>query len=310
MNGFWKWLAAVAAASSTAVAATDPQPTRYGFSTCDGARLFHREAGERSRPTLLLLHGNPSSSQMFRDLIPLLADDFHLVAPDYPSFGTSEAPAPATFAYTFEHLSNCIEALMDSMGVKSYSLYMQDFGVPVGFRMAMRQPERVRAMVIQNGILSPAKDESGNWLLPFFERRDAAAEKRLRNSYASSSITRKYYELGAADPARISPDTWQSDQHVLDQPGVRDARVELMYDYRNNITAWPAWRAYLRDERPPTLIVWGRQDPIFPVEHALAMVEEHPQAELHLLNGGHFVLEERAALVAELIREFHQRIKP
>ena len=299
--------AAALVAAAHALAAHDPQPVRYGFAACDGTRIFYREAGDRARPTLLLLHGNPSSSYMFRDLIPLLADDFHLVAPDYPSFGSSETPPPAKFAYTFEHVSMCVEALIDGLGVKRYGLYMQDFGVPVGFRMALRHPERIEALVVQNGIVSPAKDETGNWLLPFFANRDPAAEKRLRNSYTSSSITRKYYELGAAELERIPPDTWQADQYVLDQPGVRDARVEFMYDHRNNITAWPSWRAYLREKQPPTLVIWGRQDPIFGTEHAFTFLDEHPKAELHLVNGGHFMLEERAGLVATLIRDFYRR---
>jgi len=310
MKGMGRWIAAAALGLGTAAhaASLDIQPAHYGFATCDGARIFYREAGDRARPTLLLLHGNPSSSLMFRDLIALLAGEFHLVAPDYPSYGLSDAPAPGKFAYTFEHVSKCVESLVDGLGVKSYGLYMQDFGVPVGMRMVMRRPERLTALIVQNGIISPAKDESDNWLLPFFERRDPVAEKRLRNSYTSANITRKYYELGAADLARISPDTWIADQYALDQPGVRDARVELMYDYRNNITAWPSWRAYLREKKPPTLVVWGRQDPIFPEEHAMTYLEEHPGAEVHLVSGGHFMLEERAGLVAELIRDFYRRV--
>jgi len=312
MKGMGRWIAGMALGlgSVAHAAPAEVQPVRYGFATCDGAKIFYREAGDRARPTLLLLHGNPSSSHMFRDLIALLAGEFHLVAPDYPSYGQSDAPSPDKFAYTFEHVSQCVESLVDGLGVKSYGLYMQDFGVPVGMRMVMRHPGRARALIVQNGIISPAKDESDNWLLPFFRDRDAAAEKRLRNSYTSANITRKYYELGASDLSRISPDNWIADQYVLDQPGVRDARVELMYDYRNNITAWPSWRAYLREKKPPTLVVWGRQDPIFPEEHAMTYLEEHPGAEVHLVTGGHFMLEERAGLVAELIRDFWRRVPP
>ena len=302
---------AVALASHGAYAAGfdgNRQTVHYRFITADGVKFFLREAGDPAKPTIVLLHGNPSSSHMFRDLMPLLATDFHVIAPDYPAHGFSDVPSPAAFAYTFDHLSTCIESIVEQLGVKSYSLYMMDFGVPVGFRIAVRHPERIESLVVQNGIIhGPKQEDADDWLKPFFDRRDPAAEKRLRNSYTTAQITRKYYELGAQRLERISPDAWIADQYVLDQPGVRDARVELMYDYRNNVTAWPSWQAYLREKQPPTLIVWGRQDPIFSVDQALAYLDELPNAELHLLDGGHFMLEEHAALVAGLIREFHRR---
>ena len=231
-------------------------------------RIFYREAGPSDAPHVLLLHGFPSSSHMFRDLIPALADKFHVVAPDYPGFGHSDMPAPGAFAYTFDHLADVIDTFTARVGLDRYALYVQDYGAPVGFRLAVRHPERIRALVIQNG---NAYDEGlrefwdpikAYWQDPTGPNRDGLAKALELES------TRWQYLQGARRPERISPDGWLIDQALLDRPGNKEIQLQLFYSYGTNPPRYAEWQAYFRRHQPPTLIVWGKNDPIFPAEGA------------------------------------------
>ena len=281
--------------------------TTYHTRTVDGLSVFYREAGDPANPTLVLLHGYPSSSFMFRDLMPRLADRFHLVAPDYPAFGHSAAPGTAEFAYTFDHLTDVTERFLDALGLTRCSLYLQDYGAPIGFRLACRRPERVEALVVQNG---NAYEEgfTAAWAAfrALWQDRSDATEAAVREFF-SPETTRFFYTAGTRDPGALSPDTWTLDQSLLDRPANRAAQMELFYDYRTNPPLYPAWQAYLREHRPPTLIVWGRNDPFFGPEGATAFGRDLPGAEMHLLDTGHFALEEDGEVIAGHIRAFFDR---
>ena len=272
----------------------------------DGIKVFYREAGPADAPVLLLLHGFPTSSHMFRDLMPKLADRWRVVAPDYPGYGFSDAPPAAEFGYTFERLTDVIERFTDKLGLRQYSLYMQDFGGPVGFRLAMRRPGRVQALIVQNAVahaeglsdaLAPARR--------FWANRNAETEKAMRELFTLET-TRFQYLHGAARPERVSPDSWTLDQALLERPGNAEIQLALLYDYRNNLARYPAWQAYLREQRPPMLVVWGVNDPFFTVAGANAYKRDVPEAELHFFGGGHFMLEEYSTEVAAIINRFLQ----
>ncbi|MBZ4419829.1 alpha/beta fold hydrolase [Myxococcus sp. RHSTA-1-4] len=284
------------AASASAVA--------YRTVKVDGLDIFYREAGPRDAPTVLLLHGFPTSSHMFRNLIPALADRYHVVAPDFPGFGQSSMPAVGEFEYSFERLSRVMERFTEAVGLGSYSLYLMDYGAPVGFRLAARHPGRVEALIIQNGnayneglreFWEPVK---AYWREPSPKNRDA-----LRG-LLTLDATRWQYTHGVRDVTRISPDTWTLDQRLLDRLGNQDIQLALFYDYRTNVPLYPQWQAYLRKHQPPTLIVWGKNDHIFPAEGATPYLRDLKGAELHLLDTGHFALEEDGAVIAGHMRRF------
>jgi pimeloyl-ACP methyl ester carboxylesterase len=271
-RGFLGGSAAVAAATlggvrvtgaAQAQATRDAQPTFYRTTTVADLTIFYREAGDPSAPTILLLHGFPSSSHMFRDLIPLLADRFHLVAPDYPGFGHSDAPAANEFAYTFDHLADVMEGFVDAMELDSYSLYVQDFGAPVGFRLATRRPSQIASLIVQNGNAyeEGITDLVRPQLVAFGERpRTALSEQPVRNIFTLESTIFQYTE-GVRDRARISPDAWTVDQVFLDRPGNDEIQLSLFHDYHSNLERYPEWHAYFRESQPPTLIVWGKNRP-------------------------------------------------
>ncbi len=296
-----------AAALAVPLIAEASPPTAYRHVEVDGVRIFYREAGPVDAPHVLLLHGFPSSSHMFRDLIPALADRFHVVAPDYPGFGHSDMPAPDAFAYTFDHLADVIDSFTARVGLDRYALYVQDYGAPVGFRLAVRHPERIRALVIQNG---NAYDEGlrefwnpikAYWQDPTGPNRDGLAKALELES------TRWQYLQGARRPERISPDGWLTDQALLDRPGNKDIQLQLFYSYRTNPPRYAEWQAYFRRYQPPALIVWGRNDPIFPAEGAQPYTRDLKDVELHLLDTGHFALEEEGDTIARLMRAFLER---
>ena len=271
----------------------------------DGLNIFYREAGPRDAPTILLLHGFPTSSHMFRDLLPWLADRFHVVAPDYPGYGHSDAPSAEALPYSFEKFADVIERFTEKLGVERYSLYMQDFGGPVGMRLATRHPERIEALIVQNAVaheegLSP---EGFTPARAYWARRNAETEAPMRQ-ILTLETTKFQYMHGAGDPAKISPDSWTFDQALLDRPGNAEIQLALLYDYRNNPPSYPKWQAYLRQHQPPTLIAWGKNDPFFTTAGAEGFKRDVPEAELHFFDAGHFMLEEHAAEVAELIKAF------
>jgi pimeloyl-ACP methyl ester carboxylesterase len=280
----------------------------YRTAVVDGLNIFYREAGPTDRPAIVLLHGFPTSSHMFRDLIPALADRYHVIAPDYPGFGYSDAPPVEKFDYTFEHLTDIVDHFLEQKGLKSYSLYVQDYGSPIGFRLAVRHPERVQAIISQNGNaydegLSPFWAET---LYPFWKERNAQTEVNAA-ALADLASTKFQYETGVRDIAHISPDAWSHAQAGLDRPGNRAIQLEIIYDYRKNPPLYPSWHEYLRKHQPPVLAVWGKNDPIFSAPGAKAFRRDVPKAEVHLLNTGHFALEEDGDEIASLIRDFLAR---
>ena len=296
-----------AAAVALPLSAGAAPPTAHRYVDVDGVRVFYREAGPADAPHVLLLHGFPASSHMFRNLIPALADRYHVVAPDYPGFGHSDMPSPDAFAYTFDHLADVVDAFTARVGLDRYALYVQDYGAPIGFRLAVRHPERVRALVIQNG---NAYDEGlgefwdpikAYWKDPGGANREAVAKG------LAPEATKWQYLQGMRHPERVSPDAWLIDQALLDRPGNREIQLQLFYSYRSNPPLYPAWQAYFRAYQPPALIVWGRNDPIFPAEGARPYTRDLKDVELHLLDTGHFALEEEGDTIARLMVAFLDR---
>jgi pimeloyl-ACP methyl ester carboxylesterase len=279
--------------------------TFYRKAQVDGLSLFYREAGPEGAPTVVLLHGFPSSSHMYRNLIPLLATQYHVIAPDYPGFGYSDAPPADEFGYTFDHLAKIVDQFLEQKGIDTYSIYIQDYGSPVGFRLATAHPERVQAVISQNG---NAYDEGlsafwGEYLAPYWEQRNGETEAKMRG-LLSLDATKMQYLTGVRDAEQVSPDAWQHDQALLDRAGNNEIQLDLFYDYRNNLPLYPAWHEYLRTHRPPVLLVWGKNDEIFIEPGARAFLRDQPQAELHLLDTGHFALEEDAETIGRLILDF------
>jgi pimeloyl-ACP methyl ester carboxylesterase len=290
-------------ASHTVTQAATPS-TQHKTITINGLEIFYREAGPEGAPTILLLHGFPTSSHMFRSLIPALADRFHVVAPDYPGFGASSMPAVGEFDYTFDGLTDVVEAFAEELGLGSYSLYLMDYGAPIGFRLATRHPERVRALIVQNG---NAYDEGLRefWvpLKAYWKERTEENAEPLRG-LLTLDATKWQYTHGVRDVAAISPDSWAIDQSRLDRPGNQEIQLQLFYSYGSNPPLYPEWQAWLREYQPPTLIVWGQNDQIFPAEGAHPYKRDLENLEFHLLDTGHFALEEDGARIAALMRDF------
>jgi putative NADH-flavin reductase/pimeloyl-ACP methyl ester carboxylesterase len=280
----------------------------------NGLRIFYREAeAPEGAPTLLLLHGFPSGSHQFRRLIDALGGRFRLIAPDYPGFGHSDSPASSTaggsFAYSFDALADVIEGFCRVLGLDRFALYAFDFGAPVGFRLATRHPDWIAGLVIQNGNVY----EAG--LSPFareftaIRREHEGAESRVRD-ILTLAATRDQYLHGAGDPEAIAPDGWTLDSHFLELPGRKPIQVDLAFDYHRNVELYPQWQAWLREHRPPTLVLWGRGDPFFVEAGAVAFKDDVPDAEVHVFDTGHFALEDRLGEIAPLIGSFLERTWP
>ena len=291
---------------------TQASPTFYKTITIDGLRIFYREAGPKHAPTILLLHGFPASSFMYRDLIGQLAGRFHVIAPDYPGFGYSEAPSARTFPYTFDHLADIIEKLTDQLGLNTYALYMQDFGGPVGFRLASRHPSKVSALIVQNANAYEEGLPDSFWkpARALWQDPSPANFDTIRNAALSDSALEWNYTHGVQELERINPDSWVLQRALVNRPGNKDIMLALLYDYRNNLTQYARWHEYFRAHQPPMLIVWGKHDAIFPAEGAHAYLRDLPRAELHLLDTGHFALEDKGAEIARLLLDFVDRTTP
>lgn len=288
-------------------AATVPV-THYNTRTIDGVKIFYREAGPADAPVLLLLHGFPTSSHMFRNLIPLLADRYHVIAPDFPGFGHSDAPDHTRFDYTFAHLADLVDKLTVSLGVDRYSMYVMDYGAPVGYRLAIKHPERVQTLVVQNGNAYVEGLDNGFWApVKVYWADPSQAQRETLNGLVTPAITKFQYTDGVGDLSRISPDNWTIDQALLDRPGNRDIQLDLFRDYGTNVPLYPQFQAFFRDKKPPTLIVWGKNDKIFPEAGAHPYMRDLPDAEMHILDTGHFALEEKLDVMAPLIRDFLDR---
>lgn len=278
--------------------------TQHKTVEIDGLEIFYREAGHPDAPAILLLHGFPTSSHMFRNLIPALSDRFHLIAPDYPGFGNSAMPDVDKFEYTFDNLTDVMEKFSDKLGLKRYSLYVMDYGAPVGFRLADRYPERVDSLIVQNG------NAYVEGLREFWDpirtywKEPTTEHARPLAGFISPEGVKWQYTHGVRDKASISPDNWNVDLRHLTRDGNPEIQLALFYDYQNNVPHYPAWQAYFRKHQPPTLIVWGRNDYIFPAEGAYPYKRDLRNLEFHLLDTGHFALEEDGDLIAKLIRRF------
>jgi pimeloyl-ACP methyl ester carboxylesterase len=290
--------------SATQVA---PPVVHYRTVRIDGVDVFYREAGPADGPVVLLLHGFPTSSHMFRRLIPALADRYHVIAPDYPGFGESAAPDHTQFSYTFAHYADLMDSLVSRLGASRYALYLMDYGAPVGYRLALKHPERVSALIIQNGnayteglraFWDPIK---AYWAEPTPAHREAIG------FLVSRATTTFQYTDGVSDVSRIDPDNVGHDQPLLDRPGNRDIQLDLFLDYGTNVPLYPAFQAFFRQWQPPTLIVWGKNDKIFPAEGAAPYLRDLPHAEYHLLDTGHFVLEDQFDVAEPLIHDFLDR---
>lgn len=281
--------------------------THYRTTVVDGVSIFFREAGPADGPVVLLLHGFPTSSHMFRNLIPALADRYHVIAPDYPGFGQSAAPDHTQFAYTFGRYADLIDGFLQQMGPQRYAMYVMDYGAPVGFRLALKHPERVSALIVQNG---NAYDEG---LKAFWDPikvywADGSQAHRDALSFPVDPATTKFqYTDGVQDLSRIDPDNWLHDQVLLDRPGNKDIQLDLFRDYGSNVPLYPKFQAFFRERKPPTLIVWGQNDKIFPADGAAPYLRDLPDAELHLIDTGHFALEDKLDVMVPLIRNFVDR---
>lgn len=289
---------------------TNPKQTRYKSRQVGEVDVFYREAGPADAPVILLLHGFPTASHMFRDLIPLLADRYRLVAPDLPGFGQTKAPPRGTFDYTFDRLADVIEGFTKALSLNQYTLYIFDYGAPVGLRLAMRHPDRVFAIISQNGnaYVDGFSDQWGPWEAYWRDASDANREA-CRPSLSPDTIRNWQYGTGA-DRERLSPDGYELDIAYMARPGAEDIQLDLIRDYRTNVALYPAFQSYFREHQPPLLAVWGRHDPAFIPAGAKAYKRNLPQAEVHLLEAGHFALETHAGEIATLIRAFLDRVLP
>jgi pimeloyl-ACP methyl ester carboxylesterase len=284
-----------------------PPVTHYRTRLVDGIKIFYREAGPPSAPTILLLHGFPTSSHMFRNLIPELADRYHVIAPDFPGYGQSDMPDRATFSYTFDHFGQLVDGLLNQLGVTRYAMYVMDYGAPVGWRLALGHPERITALIVQNGnAYEEGLKEFWNPIKAYWSDHSQEHRKALYVLVAPET-TKFQYTDGVSDLSRIAPDNWLQDQALLDRPGNAEIQMDLFYDYRTNLPLYPAVQAYFRKHQPPTLIVWGKNDKIFPADGAHPYKRDLPKVEFHLIDSGHFVLEDKADEVVPLIRNFLNR---
>jgi pimeloyl-ACP methyl ester carboxylesterase len=297
-------------ASSVAAAPAAMVPVivpNYHTATVEGTKIFYAEAGPKDAPVVLLLQGFPTSSHQFRKLMPLLADRYHVIAPDYPGFGESDAPDHDKFEYSFAHYATLMDGLLGQLGAKRYAIYLFDYGAPVGYRLALKHPERVSAMIVQNG---NAYDEGlgdfwkpmkADWAHPTPATREALA------FLVTLKTTMFQYQDGMEDLSRIDPANWRHDQPLLDRPGNKDIQLDLFHDYGSNVALYPQFQAFFRKYQPPTLIVWGKNDKVFPAAGAEPYRRDLPKAEYHLLDTGHFALEDQLHVMAPLIHDFLDR---
>jgi len=282
--------------------------TTYNTRKINGVEIFYREAGDKNKPTLVLLHGYPTSSHMYRNLIKDLSDKYHLIAPDYPGYGRSEQPPMAEFAYTFANLADIVTALLAELNINKYSLYLMDYGAPIGFRIAVANPEKVESLIIQNGCAYEEGLEAfwdpikAYW----HDVNDKEAEATLKTFHDANGLKWQYTH-SVPDISLISPDNWEIDLRHLERPENGDIQLAMFYDYRTNVELYPKWQQYFRDYQPETLIVYGKNDYIFPGSGAEAFKKDLKNIEFHLFETGHFALESYGEEIAALISDFLAR---
>ncbi|WP_226506058.1 alpha/beta hydrolase [Pseudomonas sp. MWU16-30317] len=281
---------------------THHTPIAYKYADADGLRVFYREAGAADAPVLLLLHGFPSSSHQFRELIPLLAHKYRIIAPDLPGFGFTEVPTARNYVYTFDALGKTLEAFVDALGLTRYALYVFDYGAPAGLRLALAHPERVSALISQNG--NAYLEGLGDAWAPirqYWAEPTAQNRQVINDAVLTLEGIRYQYVEGVADPLAIAPEAYYLDTLLMERPGNRDIQLDLFYDYRNNLTLYPAFQQFFRDTRLPTLVIWGKGDPFFIAPGAEAYARDNPNAVVELLDTGHFALETHVGHIAERI---------
>jgi len=299
-----------AVSSAVSSSSAESSITRYRTTNVDGLNIFYREAGASKSPAVLLLHGFPSSSHMYRDLIPALADHYHVVAPDLPGFGFTEAPERKRFKYSFEHLAEVIERFTEAIGLNRYALYVFDYGAPIGFCLAVRHPERVTAVISQNGnAYLQGLSEGWNPIQTYWKEPSPENRAALR-AFLKPEATQWQYKHGVPTTDRLSPDSWTLDAALLARPGNDEIQLDLFGDYQSNVALYPKLQQYLRTQRPPLLAVWGKNDPFFLPAGAQAFRQDIPDAEVHLLDAGHFALESQGPEIAIIIRNFLARKLP
>jgi pimeloyl-ACP methyl ester carboxylesterase len=297
-------VAADSAPVETPASGIDSVVTHHRTTRVDGVDIFYREAGPKAAPVVVLLHGFPTSSRMYRNLIPALASRYHVIAPDYPGFGQSGVPDRTRFEYRFARFAEVIDGLLNQLGADHYALYVQDYGAPVGYRLALKHPERVSALIVQNG---NAYDEGlGNFWKPLkaYWAGGSKAQREALRAGLTLAATKSQYLQGVRDPSRVDPDSWELDQALLDRPGIDEIMLDLFKDYGSNVALYPKFQEFFRVRHPPTLIVWGKNDVIFPAEGARPYLRDLPDAELHLLDTGHFALEDKGDEIATLMLDF------
>jgi pimeloyl-ACP methyl ester carboxylesterase len=277
--------------------------TSYHRAIVDGIGVFYREAGPKDAPTIVLLHGFPSSSREFDTLIPLLAIRYHLIAPDFPGFGQSDAPAPSLYTYTFDHLAQTTDRLLAQLNIDRSVFFLHDYGGPVGFRIMLMHPERVQALIVQNAnAYTEGLGPKWTGIAKYWSERSAHPE--VFDTFVSSQAAEQRHTSGTSHPERYDPDTWTDEYAHLSKPGQREIQADLLYDYRTNVASYPAWQAWLREHKPPILVVWGKNDPSFIAAGGEAYKRDAPDAEIHLLDAGHFALDEKNDEIAALILAF------
>ena len=276
----------------------------YRTAQIDGLSIFYRESGPKDAPTILLLHGLPSSSRMFEPLFTRLSDRYHLVAPDYPGFGHSDWPDPKKFAYTFDHIAEIMNHFTERLGLSHFTLYMQDYGGPVGFRMILAHPDRVQALIVQDAVAhNSGLGENWKTRRAFWADR-AANESALRTNLLSLATTKSRHARNDPNVERHNPDLWTDEFYFLNQPRQADIQSDLFYDYRTNVDSYPKWQAWMREKQPRLLVIWGKYESSFDPSEPEAYRRDVPKAEVHIVDGGHFALDTAADEIAALVQGF------
>jgi len=284
---------------------------RYGTQTVDGLNIFFREAGDPSKPAVVLLHGFPTSSHMYREVLRELSDSYYLIAPDYPGFGDSSTPLPQNFHYTFDDIAEVMDKFLELKGIKRYTIMIQDYGSPIGFRIAVKHPERIQGLVIQNGNAYKEGLDPKGWALlyKYWKNKTPEVENEIVSNVLSLEGLKWQYTHGTRHPEAILPDNWNLDYMKLSQPNHHRLALDLFYDYQNNLKHYPEWQKYLRDHQPPALIVWGKNDPFFPEPGAEAYKRDLKNIDYNILDTGHFALEEDGPFIIQKMREFLKKLK-
>lgn len=279
---------------------------KYGFEQVGKEQIFFREAGNPANPTIILLHGFPASSHMYREVLRELADDYHLIAPDYPGFGNSSFPSPETYSYTFDNIAKTINQFIEQRGIKKYSMMIQDYGAPVGFRIATAHPDRMQAIITQNGNAYEEGIDPKGWgpVIPYWKTKSSELETKIISNVFTFEGMKWQYTHGTRQPESILPDNWVLDYAAISRPGQHRVALDLFYDYQNNIKLYPEWQQYLRTHQPPVLVVWGKNDAFFPVPGAEGYLRDAKDVDYNILDTGHFALEEEHVFITKKIRSF------